>query len=230
MTWRGDVWAVPAATAHGDGGPPASWDRAPAREAARRELSDPRYHEHDPNLLQRAWTAFWGWVQDLFDAAAGVTPGGGVGVAVIVLALITLAIALRLRLGRTAPASTRSAEVFDGHPRTAAEHRARAEAYALDHAWNGAVQETMRALVRSLEERGLLSPHPGRTADEAAAAADLVLPGHSDALRDAARAFDETAYGGRTADETTYRRLTALDAALRRANPTGTARTPAELP
>lgn len=85
MTWRGDVRAVPAA-AHGDGEPPVSWDRAPAREAARRELSDPRYPEHDPNLLQRAWTAFWDWTQDLFDAATGATPGGGVGVAVIVLA------------------------------------------------------------------------------------------------------------------------------------------------
>ncbi|MGA5009199.1 DUF4129 domain-containing protein [Streptomyces koyangensis] len=230
MTWRGDVWAARTAWAHGEGEPPASWDRDPAREAARRELSDPRYHEHDPNLLQRAWTAFWEWVQDLFDAAAGATPGGGVGVAVIVLALIALAVALRPRLGRTAPTTTRSAAVFDAHPRNAAEHRAQAEAYAVDHDWNGAVQETMRALVRSLEERGLLSPHPGRTADEAAAAADLVLPGHSDALRDAARAFDETAYGGRTADQTTYLRLTTLDAALRRAKPTGTARTPAGRP
>ncbi|MET7509600.1 DUF4129 domain-containing protein [Streptomyces albidoflavus] len=230
MTGRGDVRAVLAATAHGDGGPPASWDRDPAREAAHRELSDPRYHEHDPNLLQRAWTAFWGWVQDLFDAAAGVTPGGGVGVAVIVLALIALAIALRLRLGRTAPTSTRSAAVFDAHPRTAAGHRAQAEAYALDHDWNGAVQETMRALVRSLEERGLLSPHPARTADEAAAAADLALPGHSDALRDAARAFDETAYGGRTADETTYHHLTSLDAALRHTKPADTARNTAGRP
>ncbi|MFD6378965.1 DUF4129 domain-containing protein [Streptomyces albidoflavus] len=229
MTWRGDVWAVPAAL-HGDGEPPASWDRDPAREAARRELSDPRYHEHDPNLLQRAWTAFWDWVQNLFDAAAGTTPGGGVGVAVIVLALIALVIASRLRLGRTARASTPSAAVFDSHPRTAAEHRVQAEGYALDHDWNGAVQETTRALVRSLEERGLLSPHPGRTADEAAVAADLALPGHSDALRDAARVFDETTYGGRTADDTTYRRLTALDAALRRAKPADTRRAPAGRP
>ncbi|MEY6563824.1 DUF4129 domain-containing protein [Streptomyces sp. PGLac3x] len=230
MTGRGDVQAVLAATAHGDGGPPASWDRDPAREAARRELSDPRYHEHDPNLLQRSGNAFWGWVQDLFDAAAGAAPGGGVGVAVIVLALIALVIALRLRLGRTAPTSTRSAAVFDAHPRTAAGHRAQAEAYALDHDWNGAVQETMRALVRSLEERGLLSPHPGRTADEATAAADLALPGHREALRDAARAFDETAYGGRTADETTYHRLTSLDAALRHTKPADSARTPAGRP
>lgn len=229
MTWRGDARAVHAA-AHGDGRPPESWDRDAAREAARRELSDPRYHEHDPNLLQRAWTAFWDWVQDLFDAAAGATPGGGVGVAVIILALIALAVALRLRLRRTALTSTPSAAVFDAHPRTAAEHRAQAEAHALDHDWNGAVQETMRALVRSLEERGLLSPHPGRAADEAAAAADLALPGHSDALRDAAKAFDETAYGGRTADATTYRRLTALDTALRRAQPVDTARTPAGRP
>lgn len=45
--------------------------------------------------------------------------------------------------------------------RTATEHRAQAEAYALDHDWNGAAQGSMRALVHFQEERGLFSPRPG---------------------------------------------------------------------
>lgn len=58
MTWPGDAWAVRAAGPGADGGPGASWDRDPAREAARRELSDPRYQEHEPSLLQKAWSTF----------------------------------------------------------------------------------------------------------------------------------------------------------------------------
>ena len=62
----------------------------------------------------------------------------------------------------------------------------------------------MRAIVRSLEERTLLDPRPGRTADEAAAEAGRPLPRHADRLRAAARTFDDVTYGGRTADEAAY--------------------------
>lgn len=48
--------------------------RDAAREAARRELSDPAYHQNDPSLLQRALNAFWDWVGSLFDSASGATP------------------------------------------------------------------------------------------------------------------------------------------------------------
>ena len=60
----------------------------------------------------------------------------------------------------------------------------------------------MRAIVRSLEERALLDPRPGRTADEAAAEAGRALPAHADRLRAAARDFDDVTYGGRTATGT----------------------------
>lgn len=77
----------------------------------------------------------------------------------------------------------------------------------------------MRALVRALEERALLDPRPGRTADEAASEAARPLPGHAARLHTAARDFDDVTYGGRTADEATYRKMSALDDDLRRTRP-----------
>jgi hypothetical protein len=114
---------------------------------------------------------------------------------------------------------TSSAALFDDRPRSAAEHRATAEAHAAQGHWNQAVQERMRAVVRSLEERALLDARPGRTADEAASDAGRTLRDHADRLRAAARDFDDVTYGGRAAGEGTYRRLTALDDDLQRAKP-----------
>ncbi|MFD3534488.1 DUF4129 domain-containing protein [Streptomyces sp. NPDC058664] len=199
---------------------PVDISRVPAREAAERELSKPMYHENDPNLLQRGLDRFWEWVGDLFSAASGATPGGVLGLAVVVLFVAALAAALWWRLGtpHRAPGTTADSLFTDG-PRTARDHRAAAARHASAGRWNQAVQERMRAVVRSLEERTLLDPRPGRTADEAAAEAGRTLPSHADELRLAARAFDDVTYGGRTADETAYRRIEELDTALERTRP-----------
>ncbi|MFF3405636.1 DUF4129 domain-containing protein [Streptomyces sp. NPDC002742] len=199
--------------------PPVTTPRDPAREAARRELSKRMYHENDPGLVQRALNAFWDWVDKLFGAASAATPGGTLGLVVIVLTLVAVGAALWWRLGtpRRTPAS--SATLFDDRPRSAAEHRAAAEAHAAQGHWNQAVQERMRAIVRSLEERALLDPRPGRTADEAAAEASRALPSHTDRLRAAARDFDDITYGGRSGDPRAYQRLTELDRDLRRTKP-----------
>ncbi|MFH8485332.1 DUF4129 domain-containing protein [Streptomyces longisporoflavus] len=204
----------------GDDAPPVTIPRDPAREAAERELSKPPYHENDPSLLQRALNRFWEWVDDLFTAAAGATPGGGLGVLVIVIAVLALIGALWWRLGTPHRAPASSPALFDDRPRTAAEHRAAAEAHAAGGHWNQAVQERMRAIVRSLEERALLDPRPGRTADEAAAEASRTLPAHAPELHAAARSFDAITYGARTATEPTYDRLTTLDTALIQTRPT----------
>ncbi|MFF3910906.1 DUF4129 domain-containing protein [Streptomyces sp. NPDC001848] len=200
-------------------GPPVTIPRDPAREAARRELSKRMYHENDPGLLQRALNAFWDWLDRLFGEAATATPGGSVGLLVIVVAVLALVAALWWRLGTPRRPPTSSATLFDDRPRTAAEHRAAAEAHAAQGHWNQAVQERMRAVVRSLEERALLDTRPGRTADEAASEAGRTLPDHADRLRAAARDFDDVTYGGRAAGEAMYRRLAALDDDLQRAKP-----------
>lgn len=211
---------APLARRAGDDDPPVTIPRDPAREAAERELSKPPYHENDPSLLQRALNRFWEWVDDLFTAASGATPGGGFGLLVIVVAVVALLAALWWRLGTPHRAPTSAPALFDDRPRTAAEHRAAAEAHAAQGHWNQAVQERMRAIVRALEERALLDPRPGRTADEAAAEASRTLPAHATELHTAAQSFDAITYGGRTATEPTYRQLATLDKALTTTRPT----------
>ncbi|MFH8347284.1 DUF4129 domain-containing protein [Streptomyces sp. NPDC018045] len=203
----------------GDDGP-VRVPRVPAREAAERELADPRYHQNDPNLLQRALDWFWDRIGDLFEAAAGATPGGWTGLLAIVLVVLLLAVALRLRLGalRRTPASGGGA-LFGGRPCTAAEHRVAAERHATENRWTEAVQERMRAIVLALEERALLTPGPGRTADEAASEAGRVLPAHSERLHAAARTFDDVTYGGRPGTAQEYAALSALDTNLRHSKP-----------
>ncbi|WP_424213495.1 DUF4129 domain-containing protein [Streptomyces sp. BI20] len=207
--------------------PPTPVTGEAGREAARRELLDPIYHQDDPSLLERAWRKLGEWLDELFSGAASVTPGGTVGV-IVALALLVLAVALLWwRLGRPhAPGTHRPGEVFDDTTRTAADHRADADAHATAGRWNEAVQERMRGLVRALEERVLLAPRPGRTADEAAAEAAVPLPGHAAELRAAARLFDEVTYGGRTADRAAHDRLHTLDTALTRTTPTHPQTTP----
>lgn len=198
---------------------PVDTPREPAREAAERELSRPMYHEDEPNLLQRALDSFWEWVDGLLDAAAGGAPGGTVGLIAIVLVVLALAAALWWRLGTPRRTPTGPDSLFDDSPRSASAYRRAAEAHAAAGRWNQAVQERMRAVVRSLEERTLLDARPGRTADEAAAEAGRPLPQLADELRTAARCFDDVTYGGRTTDRHAYERLRDLDDALERAKP-----------
>lgn len=202
-----------------DGDVPVDTPRVPAREAAQDELSDPVYHEHDPNLLERGLDRFWEWIGDLFAGATGAVPGGPLGLVVLALAVVGLGTALWWRLG-TPRRPVRSPEaLFDSALCSAADHRAAAAAHAGARRWAEAVQERMRALVRSLEDRAVLDPHPGRTADEAATEAGRLLPAHADRLRAAARVFDDVTYGGRTADEAAYRTMCTLDADIEGAKP-----------
>ncbi|MCX5378056.1 DUF4129 domain-containing protein [Streptomyces sp. NBC_00091] len=199
--------------------PPLTTPRDAAREAAERELAKPAYHQDDPGLLQRALDRFWEWLGEFFDRASGATPGGGFGLLAIAVLVVLVIGALWWRLGTPRRTATGAGTLFDEGPRSAADHRAAADAHAAAGRWNEAVQERMRAIVRSLEERTLLDPRPGRTADEAAAEAALSLPGHAGDLRAAARTFDDVTYGGRTADPDTYARLRTLDLTLERAKP-----------
>ncbi|MEU3983710.1 DUF4129 domain-containing protein [Streptomyces sp. NPDC026672] len=199
--------------------PPVTVPRDPAREAARRELSKRMYHENDPSLVQRALNAFWDWLDRMLSAAASATPGGTIGLVVVVLAVVAVVAALWWRLGSPRRRAVSMPALFDERPRSAAEHRAAAEAHAAQGHWNQAVQERMRAVVRALEERALLDVRPGRTADEAAAEAGRTLPSHTDRLRDAAREFDDVTYGGRGASEESYHRMAELDRDLERAKP-----------
>ncbi len=88
-------------------------------------------------------------------------------------------------------------------------HRAVAESAALHHDFSTALRERFRAVVRGMEQGGLLEVRRSRTAREtadlaAATAAAIELP-------EAARSFDEVVYGGRPAGEAEYRLLEQAD-------------------
>ncbi|MFI9150034.1 DUF4129 domain-containing protein [Streptomyces sp. NPDC053367] len=215
----GVLTALPILARTDDTEPPLTVPRDPAREAARRELAKRMYHQDEPNLLERAFNAFWDWLGSVFEAAGGLAPGGTLGLVVIVLAVLAVLGALWWRLGTPHRGPVLAPALFDDRPRSAAEHRAAAEAHAAKGHFSQAVKERMRAIVRSLEERALLDTRPGRTADEAADAAGRALPAHTERLRAAARLFDDVTYGGRAATETSYRDIAGLDRDLERSKP-----------
>jgi hypothetical protein len=199
---------------------PVTVPRGPARQDAEDELSEPLYHRDDPGLIERAIDWTWEKLGEVLGAVADVAPGGAVGLTIVIIVLVLLLAALWARLGTPRRQARPSGHgLFEDRPRSAAEHRATAEAHAAAGRWSEALQERMRALVRSLEERALLDPRPGRTADEAATEAGRVLPGQAGRLHAAAVDFDEVTYAGRSADEPAYHRVRTLDETVRGTTP-----------
>jgi hypothetical protein len=160
-------------------------------------------------------------VGEILANASAATPGGSTTLFVLLVVLVGVAVVLRLRLGpmrRARPGEP--GELFaDGRPRSAADHRRAADAFAADGRWDEAVTERLRAIVRSLEERAVIDERPGRTAGEAAADAGRALPELAADLRAGARVFDDVRYGGRTADAAADARLRDLDGRCRAARP-----------
>ncbi|GAB2708211.1 DUF4129 domain-containing protein [Kitasatospora kifunensis] len=201
-------------------GAPVTVPRDAAREAAREELLKPEYHRHDPSLLQRLSNWLWDQLDKLLGQLGSAASNGNTGLILFLVIAVLIGAALWWRLGRPGRAATTTGTLFSAEgPRTAEQHRAAAGRHAVEGDFAAAVREQMRALVRSLEERTLLDPRPGRTADEAAAEAGRQLPAHAEALREAARLFDDIAFGERTADQRGYQQLADLDALLRRTRP-----------
>jgi hypothetical protein len=192
-------------------------DRDEARDAARRELAKPRYHHDDQPWPVRVLTYLWHRLHDLFDTAARHSPGGAAGVVAIVVLLVAVAAVARWRLGPWDRDIRAAGTVLDARvPRTAAEHRALAEAAAARADWATAVVERVRAIARDLVDRGVLDERPGRTADELAAEVSIAVPSvRAETLR-AADAFDRVVYGRRPVDADDYGAATAADQAARR--------------
>ncbi|AUI53073.1 hypothetical protein AC20117_00305 [Arthrobacter crystallopoietes] len=199
---------VPAAV------PPVTPGEDEARELLIRELAKEPYQEAKPGLLERMLTAVSDWFTDLIESLEGVSPN--LGTALIVLAaVLVIGAAIWLVRPRLNARKRAAAEVFDDAVQlTAAEHRRRAAAAAANQEWNTAVAEEFRALVRAMEERVILQPQPGQTADEAAASIAPAFPGHAAEVRRSAALFDGVRYGNLPASEQDYNAVLALDKAL----------------
>lgn len=191
--------------------------RDAARRAAREELAKPGYQEAKPPWTYRAVNWVFEQIDKALSKATAVVPGGALGLVVVVLLLAGL---VALVVWRTRPSGLRGgdAALFLGSPATsAAQHRAAADAAAADGRWAEAVRERLRAVARELENRGVLDPRPGRTADELAREAGSALPEVAAALQRGVRVFDDVWYGGRVADATSYAVLVEVDRTVREA-------------
>jgi hypothetical protein len=196
---------------------PVDISRDDARDAAIRELAKPPYREHEPGLIHKAVSWLLERLGDLLALAGGSATNGFLGLLVLVVIAILAIVAVRLKLGPFAGTGTRREALFAGRERTAAEHRRAAEAFAADGNWPEAIRERLRAVIRECEQRGVLDPRPGRTADEAAEEAGAALPDCAPGLRSSARIFDDVWYGGHTASAAMYAELRALDEAVQAA-------------
>ncbi len=216
----------PAALAAPAGGVPVIGRQAGQR-LARTELSKSIYH-HQPSLTERVARFLLTWLARLFRATQGLPGGWWEFVALVVLAaaLVTVVLArigpvARARRRRTAPGPAAPA-------RTAGEHRDAATRLAEAGDYAAAICERVRAIAAELDERGILMPRIGRTADEFAAEAGRALPPHTASLLSAARLFDEVRYGQRPGTQPGYEQVADLDTRIRAsAGRRGAARDPA---
>lgn len=196
---------------------PVVLGREEAAALARDELADPVYARAQPPLLQRALQWLFERISEGISTVVDAAPGGWLGILGLVLLVVIVVVALRWRLGALGRAAADDRSVFAGAPLSAAEHRERAARLVAAGAWAEALRERLRALVRDLEERGLLDVRPGRTADEVARDAGAALPADADVLRRAARVFDDVWYGDRAAGATEYAVVADADDRVARA-------------
>lgn len=196
---------------------PVDPDAATAQRWARAELADPVYHQ-SPSLLQRLLD--WLWVQltqaqhalTTIDARTAALLGAAGVLLAVVVALTVAGPVARTRRGRR-----ESVDVFGDDARSAAELRADADAAAAAGDWTAAVLDRFRAILRSLEDRTLLDPRPGRTAHEATEVAGGRLPQHAAELRRAGRLFDDVCYGDTVPGAADHAGLRELDISLQTA-------------
>jgi hypothetical protein len=184
--------------------------RREGQRLARAELSKAIYHPQ-PSLAQRAVHFLLEWLGRLFRATQGL-PGGWWGFVVLIALAALLAAVVLSRTGPVARARRRRAEPGAMFPaRTARDHREAAARLAGTGDYAAAICERVRAIAAELDERGVLAPRIGRTADEFAAEAGHALPPHAAGLLAAARLFDEVRYGRRPGTRRGYDRVTELD-------------------
>ena len=197
---------------------PITLGRDEAQRLARVELANPVYTGDDEPWVQKVLRWVLEKIGSLLDTVGGTSPLGWFGLLGVALLVAIVVIAVRRRTGSLSRGAS-SDLLFASGDRSAADLRAEADRYAAAGAWAEAVRSRLRAVVRDLEDRGVVDARPGRTADEIARDSGRALPSVAADLRAAARLFDDVWYGGRTADSASYARLVAVDDAVAAARP-----------
>ncbi|MBE6480923.1 MAG: DUF4129 domain-containing protein [Actinomyces ruminicola] len=172
---------------------PATPDADQARRAAEEELAKPVYHQ-----AAGLWERIWQWLVEHLDPRAAV-PGAPAWLSVLIvvvlaLALLTALVVLFARVTWARRVTRTGTALFEDDRDAAALTRA-ADAAAGQGDWTTAVVERFRAIVRMLDERGVIEDYPGMTAHEAALLAARPLGELAAQMDEAARLFDAVRYG-----------------------------------
>ena len=184
-------------------------DRDAAHRAAQDELNKPIYSKGSPG------EHFINWVFDqiyrLLQKISSV-PGGWF-TATVLFTLLAIAVIVGIFILRRTMRTRRAGDhsLFEASQLTAAQHRATAENFAAEGDWAAAIRHRLRAVARQLEETGVLTPAPGRTANELARDAGAALPHLVSELRRAAMAFNDVTYGEQPGTQAAYQMVADLD-------------------
>ncbi len=201
-------------------GPPLDPSADEARRWAQEELAKAIYNQ-GPTLLER----FVAWLERIWEQLLSIDGAGAVLLPVVVLVLVGLIIAAAMLLGgpvrrRRLQQAPSSMQVLDGDDRGARRLRAAADEAAAAGDYGLAVLERFRALIRGLDERGILADRRGRTAREAAASAGAAFPEHTGDLVRAGELFDAVCYGDAQPGAAEHGWLRALDERIAGSRPT----------
>jgi hypothetical protein len=201
----------------GQPGPPgsAAVGRRAGQQLARTELSKAIYHPSVPWSVRLVH-----WIVRILNAAGQAVPGGWWALVTLAALVVIAAAVVLARIGPVARSRRRAQDpIMSGTPLSARDHRQNAERLADAGDFTAAIIESVRGIAAELEERSILPPQPGRTADELAAEASGSLPAQASGFRDAARLFDDVRYGDRAGTADGYQRLRDLDSGIRAARP-----------
>jgi hypothetical protein len=207
-TWLGAA----AITAPGTGGAGPLIGRRAAQILARDELGK-----------VSIWERILRFIGGLFGRGGSAVPTGWFGLIVLSLLVLALIAAITTWVRPARRRRMRADAVLGGRPLSAADYRRRAARLAEVGDYTGAIVEGVRAIAAELDERGILPPRPGRTADELASEAGAELPALATDLRAATELFNDVRYGdrpGRPGTQPGYELVTSVDASARTASAT----------
>jgi hypothetical protein len=163
----------------------------------------------------RAVRAVGHWLSSVLTSVGTGAAGGALALAVLLLLALVIAVVIWRRVGPLRRSAVAAGVVLPADQTlSAAQHRALAAAAADRGDHETAVLEQMRAVVRALEERGVIEPGAGRTAIEVAREAGRGMPSASPVLNAAAGTFNEVVYGGGLAGPDQLETLREADRAV----------------
>ncbi len=190
-----------------------------ARRWLTEELSKAPYVESKPGPMEIFWRAVLDWIVNAFDGARSLDSELGV-VLLGLAALVVIGLTVWFVRPRLNAAARQQGEIFAGtEVLEAVQHRRLGAAAARSGRYDDALTETLRAVIRSAEERTLIDPAPGRTAVEASQLVGARFPDHFPEMQWLAARFNEVRYGGGHASQEDYERARVVDQRLEKAVP-----------